>query len=159
MSSTEITRHIKAPPGAVYGALLDAASVQRWRVPDEMSSLVHEFDPREGGSFRVSLTYRAPGAAGKTTAHTDTYHGRFARLVPDEQVVEVIEFETTDPRLAGEMTITTTLTGTGDGTDVRVLHSGIPRGVLPADNETGTRMALAKLAALVEARQASTPGE
>ena len=30
-------------------------------------------------------------------AHTDTYHGHFARLVPDEQVVEVLEFETADP--------------------------------------------------------------
>lgn len=40
-----------------------------------MTSAVHEFDAREGGSFRVSLTYDAPEATGKTTAHTDTYHG------------------------------------------------------------------------------------
>jgi hypothetical protein len=30
-------------------------------------------------------------------------------------------------------------------------HDGIPRGVSPADNELGSRMALAKLATLVEA--------
>ena len=75
-----------------------------------MTSDVHEFEAREGGSFRVSLTYDAPDAARKTAAHTDTYHGHFARLVPGEQVVEVLEFETADPDLAGEMTITTTLT-------------------------------------------------
>ena len=114
-----------------------------------MTCVVHQFDAREGGSFRVSLTYDAPAAAGKTTAHTDTYHGHFARLVPDEQVVEVLEFETSDPFLLGKMTVTTTLTDAGDGTDVVITHQGLPRGVSAADNETGTRMALDKLAALV----------
>ena len=114
-----------------------------------MTCVVHQFDAREGGSFRVSLTYDAPAAAGKTTAHTDTYHGHFARLVPDEQVVEVLEFETSDPFLLGKMTVTTTLTEAGDGTDVVITHQGLPRGVSAADNETGTRMALDKLAALV----------
>jgi len=32
-------------------------------------------------------------AIGKTTAQTDPYCGRFVRLVPDEQVVAVVEFE------------------------------------------------------------------
>ena len=74
-----------------------------------MTCHVHAFDAREGGSFRISLTYDAPTGTGKTTAHTDTYHGRFVKLVPNEQVVEVVEFETTDPALRGEMTITISL--------------------------------------------------
>ena len=64
-----------------------------------MTSVVHEFDAREGGSFRVSLTYDAPTAKGKTAARTDTYHGSFAKLVPNEHVVEVLEFEASDPKL------------------------------------------------------------
>src|SRR6266498_1054644 len=48
-------------------------------VPTGMTSHVHAFDPREGGAFRISLTYDAPTATGKTTAHTDTFHGRFVR--------------------------------------------------------------------------------
>jgi uncharacterized protein YndB with AHSA1/START domain len=115
-----------------------------------MTSVVHEFDARQGGSFRVSLTYDAPTSTGKSAAHTDTYHGHFARLVPNEQVVEVIEFETADPELRGEMTITTTLVEADGGTDVIVVHEGIPPGVSAADNEAGTRMALDNLAALVE---------
>lgn len=77
--------------------------------------------------------------------------GHFARLIPDRQVVEVIEFETTDPALGGTMTLTTTLTDADGGTDILVVHDGILASVPPADNETGTRMALANLAALVEA--------
>ncbi len=64
-----------------------------------MTCLVHAFDAREGGTFRISLTYDASTGAGKTTAHTDTYRGRFVKLVPNEQVVEVDEFETDDPAL------------------------------------------------------------
>jgi uncharacterized protein YndB with AHSA1/START domain len=150
MSSTGIGRHINAPRAAVYRALLDARAVATWRVPTGMTSRVHDFDPREGGSFRISLTYEQAGT-GKTTAHTDTYHGVFAKLVTDRQVVEVVEFETADPALRGKMTITTTLVVADGGTDILVAYEGLPRGVSAADNETGTRMALAKLAALVEA--------
>ncbi|EAU66852.1 SRPBCC domain-containing protein [Stigmatella aurantiaca] len=151
MSSTRIRRHVNAPRASVYRALLDERSVTAWRVPDGMTSHVHVFDPREGGSVRISLTYDAPTETGKTTAQTDTYHGRFVKLVPDEQVVEVVEFETEDPALRGEMTITITLSDAEGGTDLLAVHEGLPSGVPPADNETGWRMSLAKLAALVEA--------
>jgi uncharacterized protein YndB with AHSA1/START domain len=151
VSATHIACHINAPRAAVYRALLDARSIATWRVPTGMTSHVHEFDAREGGLFRISLTYDAPTGTGKTTTHTDTYHGRFVKLVTNEQVVEVDEFETTDPTMLGEMTITTTLADADGGTDVLVVYEGLPGGVSATDNETGTRMALAKLAALVEA--------
>ncbi len=107
---------------------------------------------REGGSFRISLTYDAPTGTGKTTAQTDTFHGRFVKLVPNEQVVEVVEFETADPALRGEMTITLVLSDAdGGGTDLLAVHDGLPPGLSTADNEAGWRSSLAKLAALVEA--------
>src|SRR5688572_30813728 len=129
MSSTRISRRMNAPRASVYRALLDARAVATWKAPTGMTSRVHAFDAREGGSFRVSLTYVEPTGAGKTTAHTDTYHGRFVKLVPNEQVVEVVEFETTDPALRGEMTITTTLADVDGGTDVVAVHEGLPPGV------------------------------
>jgi len=149
--STRIRRHVNAPRALVYRALLDARAVATWKVPTGMTSHVHAFDAREGGAFRISLTYDAPTGTGKTTAQTDTYHGRFAKLVPDEQVVEVVEFETMNPALRGEMTITITLVDADGGTDVLAVHDGLPPGVPTVDNEAGWREALAKLAALVEA--------
>jgi uncharacterized protein YndB with AHSA1/START domain len=121
-------------------------------VPDGMTSQVHAFEARQGGAFRISLTYDAPTATGKTSAHTDTYHDRFVALVPDAQVVEVIEFETADPAMQGEMTITFTLVDGGGGTDLIAVHDGLPPGLSAADNETGWQMSLGKLAALVESR-------
>jgi uncharacterized protein YndB with AHSA1/START domain len=151
MSSTRLSLHVNAPRASVYRALIDAHAVSTWMVPDDMTSHVHAFDAREGGFFRISLTYEAPTETGKTTANTDTYHGRFVKLVPNEQVVEVLEFETEDPSMRGEMTITFVLTDAEGGTDVLAVHDGLPPGLSPADNETGWRMSLAKLAALVEA--------
>jgi uncharacterized protein YndB with AHSA1/START domain len=150
---TRLSRHVNATRENVYRALLDAQAVVIWMVPDGMTSFVHEFDSREGGSFRVSLTYDSPTGTGKTTANTDTYHGRFVKLVPNEQVVEVMEFETADPAMRGEMTVTFTLTESDGGTDILAVHNNVPPGVTPADNETGWRMALEKLARLVEADQ------
>ncbi len=123
-------------------------------VPDDMTSQVHAFEPRVGGAFRLSLTYEAPEAAGKTTAHTDTYHGHFVELVPDERVVQVMEFESTDPSMRGEMTVTFLLRRAGDGTDLEAVHENVPPGISPADNELGWSMSLDKLAALMEREQA-----
>ncbi len=149
--STRVSCHVNAPRAKVYSALVDANAIAKWKVPTGMTSHVHSFEGREGGTFRISLTYDAPTGAGKTTAHTDTYHGRFVKLVPNELVVEVDEFETADPALRGEMTITITLADADGGTDVLAVHEGLPPGLSIADNETGWREALAKLAALVEA--------
>lgn len=137
MSSTRISRRVYAPRATVYRVLLDARSVATWMVPAGMTSHVHTFDAREGGSFRISLTYNAPTGVGKTTAHTDTYHGRFVKLVEDEQVVEVVEFETTDRALQGEMTITISLSDADGGTEVLAVHDGLPTGLPATDNEAG----------------------
>ncbi len=74
------------------------------------------------------------------------------KLVTNVQVVEVVEFETTNSEMRGEMTITISLADAdAGGTDVLAVHDGLPPGVPLADNEAGWRDALAKLAALVEA--------
>jgi uncharacterized protein YndB with AHSA1/START domain len=152
MTATRISRRVNAPRSKVYHALLDPRAVAVWMVPTGMTSHVHAFDPREGGRFRISLSYDAPTGAGKTTAHTDTHHGRFIELVPDEKVVEVVEFETADPALQGEMTITIALADAeGGGTQIHAVHDRLPPGLSPADNEAGWRSSLAKLAAFVEA--------
>jgi len=142
---------VKATPAKVYAALTDPRAVANWKVPSGMRCEVHAFEARVGGALRVSLTYELPTEAGKTTAQTDTYAGRFVELVPNERVVEVDEFETTDPRLRGEMKVTITLAEADGGTEVTGLHEGLPPGVSIADNETGWESALARLATLVEA--------
>lgn len=150
MYSTRVQQHIDAPRAAVFRALLDPGALGRWRVPAGMTAQVHEFDAHEGGRFRVSLVYDDGRGIGKSEGRTDTYHGWFEQLVPDRQVVEKLEFEATRPQLRGTMTITTTLQDAGEGTDVFMVHDGVPDAVNAEDNAAGMRMALANLAALLE---------
>ena len=150
MYSQTANQLVRAPRSAVYAALLDPRATETWRVPDDMVARVAEWEPVEGGRFRVSLTYRAEDRTGKTEGATDTYAGEFTKLVPDEQVVERIEFETDDADLRGAMTMTWTLSEVEGGTQVDLLHEGLPDVVPPEDNATGTRMSLTKLAAYVE---------
>jgi uncharacterized protein YndB with AHSA1/START domain len=150
MYSQTANQLVRAPRSAVYAALLDPRATATWRVPDDMTARVSEWEPVPGGRFRVSLTYRAEDRTGKTEGATDTYSGEFTKLVPDEQVVERIEFETDDPALQGAMTMTWTLREVEGGTEVDLLHEGLPDVVPPEDNATGTRMSLTKLAAYVE---------
>ncbi len=64
--------------------------------------------------------------------------------------MEVIEFESRDPRFAGEMKITMSFADTAEGTEITVLCQDIPVGISPADNELGSKQSLEKLAALIE---------
>ena len=150
--STRVSRIIKASRKAVYNACLDADALAKWRVPDNMTARVHLFEAREGGTYRMSLTYRNPqqSPGGKTSEDTDTFQGRFVELVADERIVEAIAFESRDSGYAGEMRMTTRLADAEDGTDVTILCEGLPPGIRPEDNETGTRQSLQKLAALLE---------
>ncbi len=148
--TTTTTRHLAAPRPGVYRALIDPDAISRWKVPDGMSIVVHEHEKREGGRFRISLTYDGAGV-GKTEGSTDTYTGHYVELVQDERVVEVDEFESDDPVMSAPMTVSLTLSDDPDGGTLLVArHEGVPDRVPAADNELGWSLSLARLAALVE---------
>ena len=147
---TQLTQYIEAPVEKVYQAFVSADAVRIWMVPDDMTSQVHVFDAREDGQFRISLTYNAQDAAGKTSGNTDTYHGRFVKLVPNKQIVQIMEFESPDPGMRGEMTATFNLISKGRGTEVYALHENLPPSLPPEANELGWRLSLKKLARFVE---------
>lgn len=155
-SSTRLDQWVSAPRSAVYRALLDPDAVAVWMVPDDMTSHIHEFEAREGGRFRITLSYDAPTGAGKSTPQSDTYHGHFVRLVPDTLVRQSIEFETDDPGMRGQMSVTFDLTDADGGTLVSACHEDLPPGLPPEDNEVGWRISLGKLAALLDGRSPGT---
>ncbi|ONH25284.1 SRPBCC domain-containing protein [Pseudofrankia asymbiotica] len=154
MYATQVSWRIWAPRPAVYRALLDPATIARWRAPTGTRAQIHTFEAREGGTFRISLVCDQPTPAATVAVRTGVYHGRFLRLVPDTQVVEQLAFETDDPPATITMTTTTTLSDAGTGaTAVLVVHDGVPDVIPAADSETATRMALAKFAEIVEKDQ------
>ena len=145
-----MTRWVRAEPDEVYRAVLDPFAVAAWRVPNGMSAKIHEFDAREGGRFRISLHPHAAGEASRSADGTETFHGRFTRLLPGQLVVEAIEFDSRDPRLAGILTITTELREVDGGTEVTMVYDDIPDAAQGAADEVALQMALVRLAAWVE---------
>jgi hypothetical protein len=63
------SRVIKAPPRTIYRALLDPAALVSWLPPEGMKGHIDAFDGREGGTYRMALTYDEPDHAtpGKTS--------------------------------------------------------------------------------------------
>jgi uncharacterized protein YndB with AHSA1/START domain len=130
---------------------LDPDTVASWLAPDNMTGHVHTFDAREGGKFRMSLTYQEPGhLPGKTSGDADTFQGRFVELVPYAKIVEVVEFESHDEAFAGGMRMTVSLADADGGTEITILCEDLPKGIRPEGNELGCKESLQKLAALLE---------
>ena len=71
---------------------------------------------------------------------------RFVELAPPRRIVEAVSFVTTDPAFFGEMTIVITIDEVPGGTDVTFACENLPPGLLPQDNEAGSRLSLEQLA-------------
>jgi len=148
--TTQNVALIEAPPPTVYRAFVDPDLVAQWLAPGEMTAEVHEFDAREGGEIRISLHYpEGADQAGKSTDTADMYRARFVELVPDERVIQSIEFETDDPDFSGQMRMVVTLDPTRQGTHVKIEFENIPEGISLEDNRLGTSLSLEKLSALI----------
>ncbi|PSJ60335.1 SRPBCC family protein [Pseudaminobacter soli (ex Li et al. 2025)] len=146
------SRIIRATPHTIYRALLDPEAIVRWRPPAGMKAQVYAFDAREGGTFRMSFSYADASheVRGKTSDDADVFEGRFLELVPDQRVVELIEFESDDPAFAGAMTVTTSLRAVDGGTEVTIRCENVPRGIRPEDHAAGMASTLDNLANFTE---------
>lgn len=150
--SSKNSKIIKASPAKLYAALTEAHALETWQAPGDMRGKVHQMDLRVGGGYEMSLYYPEgeEQMQGKTNEKEDRFRVRYKELVPNEKIVEVTDFQSTDPAFAGEMTITITLEPKDGGTEVTFLFTNIPRGIDPKDNEAGTLSSLEKLAKYVE---------
>ena len=144
------SRIIKASPRTIYCAFVDPAALSAWLPPPGMTAKVHAFEPRAGGSYRMTLSYDDATTRGKTAANEDVVEGTFLELAPDERVVQRVEFASDDPAFAGAMTMTWSLRPVPAGTEVTILCEGVPSGIRKEDHDAGLRSTLANLAAFVE---------
>ena len=139
---------VSARPDAVYGAFADPVALMKWLPPGRMTGRALEYDFREGGRYRIELTYGddAPGAAGKTTGRTDVTTGRFLSLDCGKRIVQSVEFESTDPSFAGAMIMTWRFEPFPTGTLVTIRAENVPPGISKADHDAGLRSSLENLA-------------
>jgi uncharacterized protein YndB with AHSA1/START domain len=142
------SRHIKAPPQAIYSAFIRSEDLVRWMPPQGAVRRIEEFDPRVGGRFRMVLTFG--NAPGKTSSASDVVEARFVNLLPDEQIVLAVQFASDRPEFAGTMTMTWSFSARDDGTDVSIVAEQVPVGISREEHERGMSSTLANLAEFVE---------
>jgi uncharacterized protein YndB with AHSA1/START domain len=116
-----------------------------------MTGRFERFDPRPGGSYRLVLTYAdASDGRGKTSADSDVVETRYVDIVPDDRVVQAVDFLSDDPAFAGTMTMTWQVTAVEGGTRVDITAEDVPDGISAEDHATGLESSLANLASYIE---------
>ncbi|MEJ2695992.1 MAG: SRPBCC family protein [Candidatus Sulfobium sp.] len=144
MSTNTIRLHrvLRAAPGRVYRAFLDAEAMAKWLPPNGFTGKVHHMDAKVGGTYKMSFT-------NFTTGKSHSFGGKYLELTPHERILHTDKFD--DPNLPGEMETTITLKKVSVGTELSIVQEGVPA-IIPAEAcYLGWQESLALLAKLVEA--------
>jgi uncharacterized protein YndB with AHSA1/START domain len=136
----------------VFAALISEEALVQWLPPKGMHGRFERFDMRDGGSYRLVLTYdEATGSPGKTSADSDVSEVRIARIVYGERVVQEVDFESDDPAFKGTMQMEWSLRSESEGTTVEFEARNVPEGIRARDHAEGLTSSLSNLAAFLEA--------
>lgn len=145
------SRVIHASSSTIYQAFETAHAMESWLPPQGMAGTMLEFAFREGGAYRLRLTYNdAQHTPGKTSRDVDEVEVRFVKLLPHQRIEQAVTFKSDDPAFAGEMRITWTLEPGQGATLVTVRCEDVPAGIRPEDHQAGLTSTLNNLASFVE---------
>jgi len=140
-NTVRLHRVLRAAPGKVYRAFLDADALAKWLPPHGFTCKVHHMDAKNGGTFKMSFINFSTGRG-------HSFGGEYHELVPNELIRYTDNFD--DPNLPGEMRVTVSLKQVTCGTELSIVQEGIPE-VIPLEMcYLGWQESLAQLANLVE---------
>src|SRR6478752_6842291 len=119
MSTNSVTLHrvLKATPEKVFRAFSDANAMASWIPPYGFLCTVQQFEPRVGGSYKMTFT-------NFSTGNSHSFGGKYLEIKPNEFLKYSDKFD--DPNMPGEMTTSVWLKKTSVGTDFKVVQEGIP---------------------------------
>jgi uncharacterized protein YndB with AHSA1/START domain len=139
--TVRLHRVLATSPEKVYRAFLEADAMAKWLPPNGFTCTVHHFEPKVGGTFKMSFR-------NFTTGHGHSFGGEFIELVPGERLRYTDKFD--DPNLPGVIEVTVILKKVSVGTEVEITQSGLPD-VIPVEAcYLGWQESLRNLAKLVE---------
>lgn len=140
-NTIRLHRVFAAPPEKVYRAFLDAAALAKWLPPYGFTCTVHHFEPKVGGTFKMSFQ-------NFTTQKAESFGGEFLELVPHTLIRYTDRFD--DPNLPGVITVTVKLKAVSVGTEVAIEQAGVPAVIPPEACYLGWQNSLNQLVTLVE---------
>ncbi|MGX1170354.1 uncharacterized protein YndB with AHSA1/START domain [Bradyrhizobium sp. USDA 372] len=140
-NTVRLHRVLATSPHKVYRAFLEADAMAKWLPPNGFTCTVHHFEPKVGGTFKMSFR-------NFTTGNGHSFGGEFVELVPGERLRYTDKFD--DPNLPGLIEVTVSLKKVSVGTEVEITQSGLPD-VIPVEAcYLGWQESLRNLARLVE---------
>jgi uncharacterized protein YndB with AHSA1/START domain/mannose-6-phosphate isomerase-like protein (cupin superfamily) len=153
------SRLIPAPPERVYRAFATPGAMERWIPPRNMTGRMLHFDFRQGGSYRIRLTYDGPDqGSGKTAPDYDEVEARLTRIEPGASIEQEITFDSQDAAFSGVMRMTWIFQPEREATLVTVRAENVPAGISREEHEAGMNSSLENLEAfLEESRPGSIP--
>jgi uncharacterized protein YndB with AHSA1/START domain len=108
MTDVDVSIRIDASPNTVFQYFVDPERMRRWM------GVTAEADPRPGGLYRVNVNGR------------DVAVGDYVEVQPDHRIVWTWGWDGSANLPPGSTRVEVTLTSDGDGTLVRLVHSGLP---------------------------------
>ena len=143
MSNNSVTLHrvIKTTPEKVFRALTEPNALSFWLPPYGYLCVVHQMDPRVGGSYKMSFT-------NFSTGNGHSFGGKFLEIKPNEFIKYTDKFD--NPNLPGEMITSIWLKKVSCGTELKVVQEGIPSAIPTEMCYLGWQESLEKLIKLIE---------
>ena len=140
-NTVRLHRVLATKPEKVFRAFLDADAMAKWLPPYGFTCKVHHFEPKVGGTFRMSFT-------NFTTNTGHSFGGEYLEIVPNERIRYTDRFD--DPNLPGVIEVTVMLKAVSCGTEIHIEQANLPT-VIPVEAcYLGWQQSLAQLASLVE---------
>ena len=140
-NTVRLHRVLATRPEKVYRAFLEADAMAKWLPPNGFTCTVHHFEPKVGGTFKMSFR-------NFTTGNSHSFGGEYVELVPGERIRYTDKFD--DPNLPGLIEVTVILKKVSVGTEIDITQSGIPDVIPPEACYLGWQESLRNLARLVE---------
>lgn len=139
-STTEltVTRHIRAPRAVVFAAWTSTEMIRRWFIPGDTPPALIEADVRVGGQYRIEFS--GTSCEGKPGMGVT---GRYTELVPNRR----LQFTWLPTDTAQESLVTVEVADVGDGTELRLTHTGLADAADVARHAHGWNSILDKFAA------------
>ncbi len=137
----------------IFRAFAEPGAMEQWIAPGNMVAKMLHFDFREGGSYRMRLTFTDPQQGrGKTSEDSDEVEVKIAKLEYGRRIEQEITFQSGDPAFSGIMRMIWTFEPEKNQTIVTIQATNVPKGIRPDDHEAGMKSSLDNLAAFVEDR-------
>jgi uncharacterized protein YndB with AHSA1/START domain len=138
-SGLELSHRFNAPRERVFDAWTNPDVLRRWWTAGGGSTPSAEVDLRAGGRYRLSMQME--------TGEVHTVGGEYREVKPPERLVYTWQWEEGPEPVQGgnETLVTVEFLDDGDGTLVKLTHTGFPSDEVMGMHEQGWNAVLASL--------------